>query len=553
MTEEQQEQRTRLAAAGTPTEFGTFEIMAISAGVGNGWDFGADALNASLSLWKGAECFVDHSYWGRSVRDLAGKVTAAVWDDAANGIKCTLKVLGPSGPILAELGRQVLTEETPPNVGFSADVLFTAEGKKVTKILKVNSLDLVMDPARGGAFLRVMNSINPMRGKDANFMDEEDKKQTAPPTQAAQLSAIDAERAAMQALLSDQTRQAALAAEVEQARQIRVQMCGHLMDAALTSSRLPGAMQERVRKQFSGQVFTAQELTGAIDDARSLVTELTAGSVVHGPGMISGMFSSEDQLQLAVNDLFGIARTDANREQKVARLQGIRELYMMLTGDTELTGGYHPSRLMLATTADFTGLVKNAMNKIVVNTWDQLGRAGYTWWDRIATVEHFNSLNSITGTLVGTVGALPAVAEGAEYTELAVGDSPETATFSKYGGYIPLTIELIDRDMTRKLAAYPRELAAAGLRKISALVAAIFTANSGAGPTMADGGALFNSTAVTTAGGHANLLTTALDVTPWDTVASAIYNQPMLIKNLAGIYGTGPKICLLYTSPSPRD
>ena len=43
-------------------------------------------------------------------------------------------------------------------------------------------------------------------------MDEEDKKQTAPPTQAAQLSAIDAERAAMQALLSDQTRQAALAA-----------------------------------------------------------------------------------------------------------------------------------------------------------------------------------------------------------------------------------------------------------------------------------------------------------------------------------------------------
>jgi len=242
--------------------------------------------------------------------------------------------------------------------------------------------------------------------------------------------------------------------------------------------------------------------------------------------------------------LFGIARTDANREQKVARLQGIRELYMMLTGDTELTGGYHPSRLMLATTADFTGLVKNAMNKIVVNTWDQLGRAGYTWWDRIATVEHFNSLNSITGTLVGTVGALPAVAEGAEYTELAVGDSPETATFSKYGGYIPLTIELIDRDMTRKLAAYPRELAAAGLRKISALVAAIFTANSGAGPTMADGGALFNSTAVTTAGGHANLLTTALDVTPWDTVASAIYNQPMLIKNLAGIYGTGPKMAI---------
>jgi len=30
------------------------------------------------------------------------------------------------------------------------------------------------------------------------------------------------------------------------------------------------------------------------------------------------------------------------------------------------------------------------------------------------------------------------------------------------------------------------------MRKISALVAAVFTANSAVGPTMADGGALFN-------------------------------------------------------------
>jgi hypothetical protein len=122
----------------------------------------------------------------------------------------------------------------------------------------------------------------------------------------------------------------------------------------------------------------------------------------------------------------------------------------------------------------------------------------------------FQFFQSITGTLVGTVGSLPVVAEGGDYTELAIGDSPETADFVKYGGYIPLTLELIDRDESRKLSAYPRELAAAGLRKISALVAAIFTSNSGIGPAMSDTGALFNTTAATTAGGHANLLTTAL-------------------------------------------
>ena len=37
-------------------------------------------------------------------------------------------------------------------------------------------------------------------------------------------------------------------------------------------------------------------------------------------------------------------------------------------------------------------------------------------------------LNDITGMLVGTVGSLPTVAEGGEYTELPIGDSPETAS-----------------------------------------------------------------------------------------------------------------------------
>jgi hypothetical protein len=125
-----------------------------------------------------------------------------------------------------------------------------------------------------------------------------------------------------------------------------------------------------------------------------------------------------------------------------------------------------------------------------------------------------------------------------------VGDSPETADFVKYGGYIPLTLELIDRDETRKLKAYARELGSAGLRKISSLVSAIFTDNAGVGPTMADTGALFNATAVTTAGGHANLLTTALAIAAWDAASTAVYNQPMLIKNAAGYYGTGPKMAL---------
>jgi hypothetical protein len=506
--------------AGAGGQSGTFEILAITAGTGNGWEFSAAVLRESVELWSGVECFVDHNLTARSVRDLAGVLAEAGWDEGAQGIRAQLKTLGPSGGLLDEMGRAVLAGQAAPRLGFSADVLFKAEGKTVTKIVKVLSVDLVVYPARGGKFVREIFQ-----------MAEEEQ-------------AVVSDAEAEEVVRSAQQEQSSLAEEIEKAKAVRVQMCGYLLSSALGAAKLPAPAAERVRKQFSGRAFEASELETAIADARKLVSDLTAGLVVQGPGRVHAMFTTEDQLQAATDDLLGAPRDADKVGVKVARLSGVRELYLMLTGDQDLHGGYRAERIQLATTADFTGLIKNALNKIVIQKWSELGRAGYTWWEKISTVEHFNSLQSITGTLVGTVGSLPAVAEGAAYTELMVGDSPEVASFTKYGGYIPLTLELIDRDETRKLAAYPRELAIAGLRKISELVAAIFTAGGGVGPTMADGGALFNNVVTTTAGGHANLLVGGLNSANWEIVSAAVYNQRQLIKNAAGFYGTGPKIAV---------
>ncbi len=49
---------------------------------------------------------------------------------------------------------------------------------------------------------------------------------------------------------------------------------------------------------------------------------------------------------------------------------------------------------------------------------------------------------------------------------------------------------------------------------------------------------------LTTAGGHANLLTTALAAAEWEVVSAAMYNQPLLVKTGAGYYGTGPKMAI---------
>lgn len=573
-----EEQRVQLDAQASVLPSGEFEIACISVGEakGHGWKFGRAALAASVPLWNNAECFVDHAALGapRSVRDLGGVLFNPVFDAATESVHARLRASGPSGALVVALGREMLAEgEHKPRVGFSADVLFTIEkdSKDVREILRVFSCDLVFDPARGGAFVRALNSVGTMERQNSLLYSESEtfhryaadsrkeaevdemKKDATPAAAGAVYGAVEIEkmRSELAALFSVEAERKKA---TEALQETRVAMSGHLLESALAASSLPDAMRSHVRQQFAGKVFEPKELTDAVASARKLLSELTAGQTVAGVQRVHGMYDSRDQLQAAVDDMLGAKRDKGAEGLQVAHLSGIKELYLMLTGDREFYGGYYPERAQFqATTATFTGLVKNALNKAVLDHWGNLGKAGYDWWTRVASIEHFDTLNGITWTIFGTVGALPSVAEGAEYTELKIGDSPETSVFTKYGGYVGITLEALDRDDTRKLKVLPRELANGALRNISSLVAALFTDAAGAGPNLADGGALFNSTAVTTAGGHANLLTTALgtDYAQWNTVALAMYNQPMLIANETGYYGTGkkmavwPKFCLV--------
>jgi hypothetical protein len=96
------------------------------------------------------------------------------------------------------------------------------------------------------------------------------------------------------------------------------------------------------------------------------------------------------------------------------------------------------------------------------------------------------------------------VAEGAAYTEATVDDVKEEATFYKKGAYVGITLEMIRNSSIVEIQAVPKALAIAAVRTRSAAVSAIFTSNSGVGPTLAqDSTALFHAN-------HSNIATTAL-------------------------------------------
>jgi hypothetical protein len=144
----------------TSKEDGSYEILAITSGFGNGWKFSPATLQKSLSLWDGVHCFLDHSLSARSIKDIAGILTNPVFDEDAHGIRATLKPFGPRAELLTSLAPTLISAQ-PPNgttgqtdykVGFSADLSFVGSTLKgagknsVNEIVKIHSVDLVVNP-----------------------------------------------------------------------------------------------------------------------------------------------------------------------------------------------------------------------------------------------------------------------------------------------------------------------------------------------------------------------------------------------------------------------
>ena len=370
--------------------------------------------------------------------------------------------------------------------------------------------------------------------------DEEDDDVTLSPAE----QRLEDNRRASEVLLGAQERQNQLNQQVQAGERLLIAQCQNLLTTGLQSSRLPKVTQDRIEKQFKARVFNPSELSEAIEDARKELEVILSPSTIQGPARVSSMFNSNDQVQASLDDLLGAPREDGMNNLKVHKTRSIRQAYLDMTGDFDFVGGYYGDLAQLA--SSFPAIVVNAMNKILVASWKKYGEAGYDWWKDIVTVEHFDNVTDIDWIITGTIGSLPVVAKGAEYTELATGDNKERSSWSKYGGYVGIALEDILNDNIRAFRNMPDQVALGGIRNISEQVAYIFTQASAAGPTLSDGGALFNATAVTTAGGHANLRTTALgtDFTEWEAIASAMYNQPMHIAMETGLYGTGKKQAL---------
>lgn len=238
----------------------TFEVICIRAGEANGLVYAPSVLRRSVEegLWEGVTVFANHAGpldhgrpGGRAIEDVVGVLTEVRW--AGQAVTGCLTCRGPKADLVIRLAEEVLAAqergEVGPNIGLSADLYVERHygAREVSRIVRVNSLDVVYNPAAGGAFLRVLNAG---RG---GWMEEV-------------VEVMGEER-----LEEEEGAQVGLA--LERSREVLAAQCSYLLETALRGSNLPQPLKDEVRLQYSVGSF-----------GRRSCSEASRPSKTRGPG-----------------------------------------------------------------------------------------------------------------------------------------------------------------------------------------------------------------------------------------------------------------------------
>jgi hypothetical protein len=516
----------------------------------NGRLYACEALKSSTPLWEGIKVFDNHltdaefeeKAGMRSVAsEWIGVLTAPRWDEQARKLCSTLKIVDHS---LAEKLRLAWEQGVLNAVGLSMDTSPTSrdvviEGRSwpaVEGFQKIYSVDLVSEPAAGGGFNRL---IAAKHTQEVTMLSDEMRNEIMALIKEAlaAMSKPEPEPAV------EEANPAAPAQSPDLVAQVKVLEAQQMVDRKLAAAKLSEDAAQLVREQLAGRAVEAAEVDRLIEGVRKVAAVRDGSGDVRNAGTTArievGMDKDEraevEFLRLAAgNNTFRIIEASDKplvRDRftpaitswvKAGRpYYGTRKLsewvYQYLDGDPFSDGRAYEA----LTTGNMSSIVKNALNVMLANAYS----VREEWWAPIVTEEEVDTIDAATLVRTYGVSTLSTVNEGNAYTELNWRDDEETASFVKKGNYVAITLETLLNDKLNVVRSIPTLLANSWYNTLSGLVSSVFTCNTATGAVLADTGALFNATAVTTAGGHANLLTAALSYAAFDAIALAMMKQ----------------------------
>jgi len=382
----------------------------------------------------------------------------------------------------------------------------------VVKIVGASSVDVVTRPAAGGKFLRavaglyeeeklmdrdklikLIQEVRPdlLDGKDPTQLGDDEilaaaRQAMEPPkanekdpgSNAGNAGDGDPNRAA-QGLTIDQIREEIAKAALESEQRAA---CGQMLRDVLESSGLPEMTVARIRTNFTGRNFTRDELDAAVKTEREYLAAMSVPeSMFQVPSQVrvSGGIGQRQKIEMAVDSVFGLtpehiktlsglrrldgkpvfgdlrAAQDYDAIRNIPMPCGIRELYLMLTGDTEIRGMFDrqglPADLRAAqdiTSGTFSFILGNTLSRRLVV--DYLA-ANYREDLLVSIRKPVRDFRTQEAVMVGYFGDIATVdPEAADYQEIAaVTDEESTYAILQKGNILTITRKtIINDDMT---------------------------------------------------------------------------------------------------------
>ncbi|HVC33232.1 MAG TPA: Mu-like prophage major head subunit gpT family protein, partial [Chloroflexota bacterium] len=115
------------------------------------------------------------------------------------------------------------------------------------------------------------------------------------------------------------------------------------------------------------------------------------------------------------------------------------------------------------------------------------------WWEPFTIKVPVTDMKQQNRIRLADFGSLATVAESGAYANIAWADARENYTPTKFGNLVAVTLEMFLNDDLHAVQRIPTKLAHAAVVTLNEQVAALFTANAGAGPAMADAHDVFDS------------------------------------------------------------
>jgi hypothetical protein len=447
------------------------------------------------------------------VNRIVGTFTDVTWNDELKQVEGIFNL--KKGSVFAEAFRKKLKDafKTAKHIGLSISgfgkyIIEKLKDKYVAVVTEIESLQSVDPVPLGNAGGRLISLIEGNMNSNNNNSKNLKKDKYMNPELKQKIFDLISE--AMR-LDSDDSDSESVSDVVTEAKKL---LCEAQLQNALTKSKLPEIVKNKVKKQFTGKIFEQKELEDAMKLEQKILAELNPAVIDNGGAdnitvTQDAVDKAEKQLEyMLLSPLAKSKLTEAEKQEYkdhgASGMFSVKEWYRSVTGDYHVTGIRQNGRGILSEaliTTDFASIFKNALNKSMVKEYN-FSAYNERWRKLVSEIVPRQDFKTNTVARMGGYANLPVVNENAAYTAAASPTDEEITYNIRKRGYLEtITREMIVNDDLGAIRKIPIRMGQAAARTIYEFVFDLIITN----PVMDyDGVTLFH------ANHGGNLLTTAL-------------------------------------------